>query len=110
MSSNDDDRQFVRNPSKLEVRITSEVGGAVYGTVRDVSVAGLFVGCTDRLPVGTLCELSVEADSEDGPITVEATGRVAHVEMDGMGIEITDVTRGHYEELRRLAGHEEPSG
>jgi hypothetical protein len=99
-----DDRQHGRKPAKLEATVTSELGARVSGAVQDVSVAGLFVVCTQRLPVGTICELRVEAvDDEDAP-AIEATGRVAHVELDGMGVEITDMTLDHYEELRRLVG------
>jgi hypothetical protein len=104
-----DDRQFVRNAAKLEVKITSELGDVVRGTVQDVSVAGLYVVCIERLAVGTLCEISIEVlDGEVcGPI--EATGRVAHVEPDGIGLEIADIPLDGYEELRRLVGREEPS-
>ncbi len=103
-----DDRQHSRSPAKLEVKITSELGSCVRGTVREVSVAGLFVACTDRLPVGTLCELAVDVIGGDGSDTIEAVGRVAHVEPNGMGVEITDLDLEHYEELRRLVGHAEP--
>jgi len=107
--SDDDDRQFERNPAKLEAKITSELGSCVRGTVQDVSVAGLFVTCNERLPVGTMCELVIDVLSGEGEGPIEATGRVAHVEPDGMGLEISDVSLDSYEELRRLAGHEEPS-
>jgi len=107
--SESDDRQFQRNPAKLEVKITSEFGSCVRGAVQDVSVAGLFVVADERLPVGTLCELEVEVVGCEGEGPIEATGRVAHVEPDGMGIEITDLDLESYEELRRLAGHCEPS-
>lgn len=106
--ADDDDRQHGRRPAKLEATVTSELGAHVRGTVQDVSVAGLFVACAQRLPVGTICELRVEVlDDEDAP-AIEATGRVAHVELDGMGLEITDLTLEHYEELRRLVTDAEP--
>ena len=107
--SENEDRQFERNPAKLEAKITSELGSCVRGTVQDVSVAGLFVACTERLPVGTMCELMIEVLSGEDAGPIEATGRVAHVEPDGMGLEITDLTLDGYDELRRLVGHEEPT-
>jgi hypothetical protein len=99
-----DDRQHGRNPAKLEVKITSELGCSVRGTVRDISVAGLFVACADRLPVGTLVALSLEIldESNNGPI--KAIGRVAHVLPDGMGVAITDLDLEDYEELHGLVG------
>jgi len=102
-----DDRQYERNPAKLEVEISSELGGILRGTVRDVSVAGLYVACLERLPVGTLCELSIEVVGSCCDVPIEATGRVAHVADDGMGLEITDLTFDSYYELRRLVGHRE---
>ncbi len=109
MATELDDRQFARNAAKLEAKITSELGSVVLANVQDVSVAGLYVTCAERLAVGTMCEISIEVlDGEiAGPI--EATGRIAHVEPDGMGLEITDLTLEGYEELRRLVGHEEPT-
>jgi len=104
-----DDRQFERSPAKLEVEIASELGARVEGVIRDVSMAGLFVVCRERLPVGSLCELVVRVPSaaDEGPI--EAHGRVAHVEPDGMGVESTDLALAHYEKLRRLSGDDAPS-
>jgi len=96
-----DDRLFLRSAAKLAVRITSELGPCLRGTVLDVGLGGFFVVCTERLPVGTLCELEIDARGA-GPI--EATGRVAHVEPDGMGIQITELALEHYDELRRLVG------
>ena len=104
-----DDRQYERNMAKLEVKITSELGRVVRGTVQDVSVAGLFVVCSERLPVGTLCELTVDVLGVETSGPIEAVGRVAHVEAEGMGVEITDLTLDHYEELRRLVGPQEPT-
>lgn len=103
-----DDRQHGRNPAKLEVKLTSELGACVRGTVRNVSVAGLFVVCGERLPVGTLCELYVEIVGGDSEGVIEAMGRVAHVEPDGLGVEITDLALDHYEELRRLVAGDDP--
>ena len=106
--SDADDRQFLRAPAKVEVKITSELGDCVRGSVRDVSVAGLFVSCGERLAVGTLCELLIEVTGGDGPAgPIEATGRVAHVEPDGMGIQITELALEHYDELRRLAARDD---
>jgi len=102
------DRQHERNPAKLEVRITTELGGCLRGTVQDVSLAGLFVVCAQRIPVGTLCELCVEVVGCEGEGPIEAVGRVAHVEPDGIGIEITDLDLDHYQELRRLVTGRKP--
>jgi hypothetical protein len=103
-----DDRQHERSSAKLEAEIASELGGILRGTVRDVSVAGLYVACVERLPVGTICELSIEVVDGRGDVPIEATGRVAHVDPDGMGLEITDLTFDSYYELRRLVGHRRP--
>ena len=101
-----DDRQFPRAPAKLEVKLTSELGDCVRGSVQDVSVGGLYIACGQRLAVGTLCEVVIEVTGGDvGPI--EAQGRVAHVEPDGMGIQITELALVDYEELRRLAAGDE---
>jgi hypothetical protein len=98
----EDDRQLQRAPAKLRAEITSELESFIRGSVRDVSLAGIFVACRSRLPVGTLCEISIEFDGPDGPDGIEATGRVAHVQSDGMGIQLTELDLAHYEELRRL--------
>jgi len=104
----EDDRQHARSPAKLEASLASELGQIVRGAVRDVSVAGLFVITKERLPVGTLCELAVEAIDDEGIRRVEAAARVAHVAPEGMGLEITDLAVGDYDELRRWVDNEEP--
>jgi hypothetical protein len=97
-----DARKTARAPTKLEVTITSELSGVVRGTVEDVGTGGLFVVCRERLPVGSLCELALRMTSDEGDVYLEAAGRVAHVEPEGMGIQIVELDFDHYELLRRL--------
>lgn len=104
-----DDRQHPRANAKLEAEITSELQSFLRGTVQDVSLSGVFVVCRNRLPVGTLCEVAIDFEGADGDDRIEAAGRVAHVEPDGMGIQLTELALVHYEELRRLVHGEEPS-
>ena len=97
-----DDRHFQRAPAKLHVEVRSELEQEIQGTVQDLSLAGLFVVSPVRLPVGTHCELAIEGVDPDGPEHIHAVGRVAHVQMDGMGIQITEMDLDDREELRRL--------
>ncbi|NNL65317.1 MAG: PilZ domain-containing protein [Myxococcales bacterium] len=105
-----DDRQHPRAHAKLEAEITSELESFIRGTVQDVSLSGVFVVCRNRLPVGTLCEVAIDFEGADGSDRIEAAGRIAHVESDGMGIQLTELALVHYEELRRLVHGDDASG
>lgn len=105
----DDDRQHPRANAKLDAEITSELESFIRGTVQDVSLSGVFVVCRNRLPVGTLCEVAIDFESSAGADRIEAAGRVAHVEPDGMGIQLIELALVHYDELRRLVHGDEPT-
>ena len=107
--SDAEERRFPRFDSKLRVEVRSELEPAIHGTILDLSTAGIFVVSESRLPVGTTCELAIEGADPDGPESIGAIGRVAHVQMDGMGIEITEIDLEDHEELRRLAAAWEAS-
>lgn len=97
-----EDRQYPRQPTKLRVEVRSELEAEIHGTARDIAMAGLFVVSAERLPVGTLCEVSIECPDPDGPDLIHASGRVTHVQLDGMGLQITEIDLEDRDELRRL--------
>lgn len=97
-----DDRNHRRHPAKLQVEIRSELQGVIHGTARDVAMAGLFVACSERLPVGTVCDVAVRNEDPEGPEEIRATCRVAHTQAEGIGLQITEIDLPDHEELRRL--------
>ena len=97
-----DDRQHPRHLAKLTVEVRSELDAMITGSIQDLSMAGIYVLCSQRLPVGTGCEIAIEGADPEGPEWIRAHGRVVHVQLDGMGIQITELDLTDLEELRRL--------
>ncbi len=95
-------REFSRAATKMEVEITSDAHPPVRGITHDVSMSGVFVVCDDRMPVGTECRVAVRLAGGEEPVSVDAAGRVARVEPDGMGLQFTEIDMDSYEHLRRL--------
>jgi len=85
-------REFTRVPLHINVEVTtnqSEVTKAYQ--VSDVSLNGLYLQCDKPLPLGTNCHVSLLLGNTDTPLRINVNGKVARVNPDGMGVEITEI-------------------
>ncbi len=94
MGYREERRQFTRVAVAIDT--TVEAGGdgettLISGQTKNLSLKGIYLYCPETLPPGTDCRVSlVLADGPSQP-RVEAYGRVARVDDDGMGIEFVEL-------------------
>ncbi len=85
-------REFTRVPIHLNVEFSSPQRGTSSACeLRDVSMNGLYIHCDDPLPIGSDCKIAVILGGEEAPIRIEVNGKIARVDADGMGMEITEI-------------------
>lgn len=65
----------------------SETGEKYSGTLRDISITGLFMEMNDRLTVGHRCSIDIVFAGEHSRLKIEnVAGRVMRSEKDGIAI------------------------
>lgn len=93
-------REFTRSPSQREVEVRSD-SGILRGTLRDVSLKGLYVVCENSFPEGTTLTLTLGLGGESNA-QIEIVGRVMRSDAQGMAIEIEELGVASYQHLKRL--------
>lgn len=103
MTAESNRREFTRIPIQVAVEVTSIQGNTTAHQVKDVSLNGLYLQCKKPLPLGADCSVTFFLGEKDSPIRIEASGKVARVDPEGMGVEITAVVGVEsFEHLRNL--------
>ena len=80
-------RRFHRLAAQVDCKVCCNDDLTIEGTVRDVSLSGVFVCCDDPPPVETECQV-VFTDAE---FVRPITGAVTRVEPTGMAVEFVQV-------------------
>ena len=85
-----------RDFSRVSLGIHAEISGPGFagfqGRVRNVSMSGLFVvGQFKQELVGKPCRVILRLTEEGSGVSIDAQGRVARVNQDGMGIEFIEL-------------------
>ncbi|MDP2877171.1 MAG: PilZ domain-containing protein [Holophaga sp.] len=100
-------REFTRVP--INVRAEVKGGGFVItsSTTRSLSLKGMFVACTEQVPVGTECEITLFLG--DGDIQIQTEGPVVHCYPDGIALQFTRILGiESFEHLRNLVLYNAP--
>lgn len=102
MSDEDDRREFLRVPFRIEVTLKGDHATVVSADVRDVSLNGLYAAGAGRLPPGSRCEVLLVLGGPGSEVRLSLRGRVARVDRAGMGVEFLDMELDTYFHLRNL--------
>jgi hypothetical protein len=109
MKSEIDQREFTRIPMQLDVQITSTQQPPTSCQVKDVSMKGLYLLCEQPLPMGAECRVTFLLGDKESPVRIEVSGKVARVDTNGMGVEITEIVGVEsFEHLRNLVLYNSP--
>lgn len=84
-------REFTRVPLHIDVEVTSSQSTTTSYQVKDVSLNGLYLQCDKPMPLGTNCRVTLLLGEKENPVRIEVNGKVARVNPDGMGLEITEI-------------------
>ncbi len=99
----DNRREFTRVNVQIEVGICPDDRATIVGVVSDLSLNGLFIQCSGRVPLGTTCEVQLFLSGrENAELQVEIHGRISRIEDTGMGVGFTGVPLDSLEHLRNL--------
>ncbi len=80
--SQDERREHARYPIRCQVRVSSASKDFKENT-SDLSLGGMFIETSERLPVGTGVEIQLIFDSDDPSMSPVFRGRVVHVRLRG---------------------------
>ena len=100
MSNDENRRKFTRVLVNLELQVNSEDKTSISGVAENLSLNGVYVGCTGKLPIGTNCKVQLKLNESE--IQLEITGQVSRDTKTGLGIEFTGVPLDDLEHLRNL--------
>ena len=85
-------REFTRVPIHLNVEFSSPQRAiASIGQLKDVSMNGIYVHCDNPLPIGSDCKIAILLGNKEMPMRIAMNGKIARVDTDGMGMEITEI-------------------
>ena len=94
-------RDFTRVPTGVDAEVI--VGDrTITGTVQDVSLNGVFVRCSDPLPVASHCGVNIILQGTQAPLRVSEKGKVTRSDNTGMAIEFDEVDVDSFAHLRNL--------
>ncbi|MEE2960116.1 MAG: PilZ domain-containing protein [Myxococcota bacterium] len=100
MSNDENRREFTRVLVSLKVELSAEDKTSICGIAENLSLNGVYLECTGKLPLGTSCEVQLELDG--GGIKLDISGQVSRDTEKGLGIEFTGVALDDLEHLRNL--------
>ena len=96
-------REFTRVNARIDVGIYPDDRTTIIGVARDLSLSGVFIPCTGRIPHGTSCEVRLfMAGRENEEMQLSLQGKVSRVDDSGIGMQFTGVPLDGLEHLRNL--------
>lgn len=94
-------REFTRCQTAMDVDIASGER-RVEGSTRDVSLNGLYLYGERSFPAGTRCQVVLFIGGRESGARVEAVGRVARVDAEGIAVTFEEVSLEGYQHLKQL--------
>jgi len=96
----DEKREYSRVIIKLRTDITNK-DVQIGGWTKDLSVKGVYVICSDILPVGSkcTCRLAIGPLLKGAPI-IEVEGKVVRCDPSGVAVQFTEVSVDCFRKLR----------
>ncbi len=102
MKQNQERREFSRVVIQVQVRLRTEEGNIVTGKGTRISLKGLFLETSTRLPNGSACRIEIVLGTESHRLLINVEGKVSRQEENGLGLEFTQMGSEGYEHLKNL--------
>jgi hypothetical protein len=76
----------------LNTKVFCHINEKIYqGTVRDLSLTGLYINTTDSPPISSICELEIVLHGDHSCLTIhKVAGVVLRSDKDGVGIQFIE--------------------
>ncbi len=97
-------RKFSRVPFHVTVTATVE-GRSFQGKVSNLSMNGLFLETSEKLPDGEAADLVITLEGTDPEIAVSFLGRVCRITEDGIGFRFEKIDLDSYTHLRNIIAY-----
>jgi len=94
-------REFTRSRVTVEVELEASEQ-RISGSTRDVSMSGLYLWGERRVPAGAPCRVHMLVGGDRSGIRVDARGRVARVDAEGMAVSFEEVSLEGFQHLKQL--------
>ncbi len=108
MDANANRREFSRSPVHIEVRLTAGTGNPILGTLRDISIKGVFLATDTLAPIGSTCQVLLLLEGGAESIRAEAQGKVVRSDAAGIAIEFTETDPDSLAHLHKLVLYNAP--
>jgi PilZ domain len=91
MEPTDNRREFTRVRVNLLTELRSGETVDIAGSLANVSMSGLFLTCPTRLPIDTVCRLTLMLEGGLDALTIQTEGKVIRNDSDGMALQFTKI-------------------
>jgi hypothetical protein len=95
------EREFTRSATAIEVEITAG-NRTVGGSTRDIAMKGLYLFGERSIAAGEACSIRLYLGGRESGVCVQARGRVARVDAEGMAVSLDEVDLDGYQHLKQL--------
>ena len=94
-----------RKTTRIVFRVEAVIGTGgktIRGKVENLSLAGIFVVTSDRLPPGQRVEVTVYLSGSTSQLTVEAKGKVLRSDHRGVAVQFDEIDLDSFIHLRNI--------
>ena len=98
----------MRKFSRIEFQVLATVsagGRSFQGRVGNLSMNGIFLITSDRLPVGEPVDITISLAGTDPELAVSFTGRVSRIQDEGLGFQFEKVDLDSYTHLKNIIAY-----
>jgi hypothetical protein len=95
-------REFSRATIRLEVEVIAGDSRILVARTRDVSMRGIFLLTSHRLPIGCSCRVRLRIGEPESSIWVEADGSVVRQDPTGLAVEFSEMGVESFHHLQNL--------
>jgi len=94
-----------RNKTRVEFRSEATVKHQdiiITGTISNLSLKGLLLNCTEKLPVNTTVDITITLSGSTTNLSININGKVIRLEDQGMAIEFFEMELDSFIHLRNI--------
>lgn len=102
-----------RNADRVIFNTTADIayaGVSVHGTVTNLSLKGLFIEADQRIPSGTIVNVTIHLSGTEEDLHVAVAGTVNRSDERGTAIRFNEIDLDSYVHLKNIVRYSSPEG
>lgn len=100
--SSSEKRKFTRVPFETAVRVSTEEVNVTSSQIRNVSLGGMFIHTTERLPIDARCKIEIDLIGPASLLRIQMEGEVIRVDPEGVAVKFTKMDMDSLIHLKHL--------